>query len=259
MAQKNENFPNALEGFFLFLALLLAEFVVASVLFDMNGQLGMDPLDLNVLVLVIANGIIFTVVMEHKQLSYRELFHASPTSKRATLLVTAPAIALTIPALFLSLGSVTGWLAQVFPPSDWELAYFASLGSGSIAAVLLVCILAPVLEEMLFRGIVLRSFLQQYPKWTAIVGSATLFGFAHLNLYQFVCALMLGIFLGWLYERTQSLLPCIWLHGLFNASWVVLDWPRGRWRCCWPWPARGGSSRHWWGDARHDRLVAAAS
>jgi membrane protease YdiL (CAAX protease family) len=39
-----------------------------------------------------------------------------------------------------------------------------------------------VLEEMLFRGIVLRSFLLLYPRGAAIAGSAILFGFAHLNI-----------------------------------------------------------------------------
>ena len=89
--------------------------------------------------------------------------------------------------------------------------------SKSFTSVVTVCILAPVLEEMLFRGIILRSFLRQYRRSYAIVGSAALFGLAHLNIYQFAAGLVLGIVSGWLYERARSLWPCILLHAAYNS------------------------------------------
>jgi hypothetical protein len=60
--------------------------------------------------------------------------------------------------------------------------------------------------------------LRLYPRWTALGASALVFGFAHLNLYQFVVASALGLCCGWLYERSQSLLPGVALHGLYNAA-----------------------------------------
>ena len=50
-----------------------------------------------------------------------------------------------------------------------------------------------VLEEMLFRGVTLRGFLRRYSRTFAIRWSAALFGIAHLNLYQFMTALAIGI------------------------------------------------------------------
>jgi membrane protease YdiL (CAAX protease family) len=222
MPEKNETFPNGLEAFLLFVVLFIAEYLAGAALYDMRGVLGIDPSDVSGLVALLGNAIVFTFVMEYKQLSYKSLFHSSSASKTATLLVLGPAITLTVPAILLMLGTLTEGMLKIFPLSRWEEAAFARMGSGSFAAIVMVCVLAPVLEEMFFRGIILRSFLRQYPKWTAILGSATLFGFAHMNLYQFVGALITGVFLGWLYERTRSLLPCIWLHAVYNSACLVV-------------------------------------
>jgi membrane protease YdiL (CAAX protease family) len=99
-----------------------------------------------------------------------------------------------------------------------------------LATALAVCVVAPVVEEMLFRGVVLRSFLQQYDRRQAIWGSALLFAVAHLNIYQFVVALGMGLVLGWLYERSRSLIPCIALHAAYNTGTGVLAQAMGEGR-----------------------------
>ncbi len=78
-------------------------------------------------------------------------------------------------------------------------------------------LLAPVLEEILFRGIMLDGLLKRYSPAKAIIWSAVLFGIVHLNPAQSVGAFALGLPLGWLYYRTGSLLPCIALHFVNNA------------------------------------------
>jgi membrane protease YdiL (CAAX protease family) len=161
--------------------------------------------------------------MHYKGLNYRDLFHSSPSSMTATIVVLVPAIVLTIPILILTLSMLVGIVASVFPMSRGEEAMFAEMASGNFGMVVAVCLLAPVLEEMLFRGIILRSFLRQYSRGTAILGSAALFGFAHMNLYQYIAAVCMGMFLGWLYERSKSLLPCIALHAAYNSAWFVLQ------------------------------------
>ena len=171
---------------------------------------------------LLGRAVVFTVLMHFKNLRYRDLFHSSPSSPAATLFVLTPAIVLTIPALILVMSAVSEVMVRIFPLSSWEIAMFSEMSSGSLAALVGACILAPMLEEMLFRGIILRSFLLQYAKWSAIVGSAALFGFAHMNLYQFVVAFVLGIVSGWLYERSASLLPCIALHATYNTALMVL-------------------------------------
>jgi len=222
MTNDRDTFPTAVEAIVLIGALYTAEYVVAAALYDMRGFLGMEYGDLWSLIMVLGNGCVFTVLMHYKGLSYRDLFHSSSSSVGATVLVLVPAIALTVPALLLIMEFIQQFLVWMFPLSSSEQATFTQMASGSFSSLVAVCILAPVLEEMLFRGIILRSFLRQYARWEAIVGSAALFGFAHLNLYQYVGGVIIGVFLGWLYERTRSLLPCIALHATYNSGCMLV-------------------------------------
>lgn len=77
--------------------------------------------------------------------------------------------------------------------------------------------MAPIAEEMLFRG-VLYPFLKQrgFPR-LALWGTATLFGCIHFNLGALIPLICLGLVWTWLYERTRNLLAPITAHVLFNA------------------------------------------
>ena len=88
-----------------------------------------------------------------------------------------------------------------------------------------VGILAPLAEEVVFRGAILRTLLGIMSKknhWVAIIISAALFGLAHFNAAQFINALLMGLLLGWMYYRTGSLVPGILLHWINNTMAYVL-------------------------------------
>src|SRR5262249_19819378 len=78
-------------------------------------------------------------------------------------------------------------------------------------------VMAPLAEEMIFRGI-LYSFIKQlgHPK-LALYGSALLFAAAHTNLLIFIPLTFLGVALALLYERTNKLLTSVVAHAFFNA------------------------------------------
>ncbi|MCD8031036.1 MAG: CPBP family intramembrane metalloprotease [Bacteroides sp.] len=90
--------------------------------------------------------------------------------------------------------------------------------------VLGVALLGPVLEELLFRGAVTRILLQRYSPAKAILFSALIFGIFHINPAQIVGATLIGLFLAWIYYRTESLVPCILIHVLNNGLAVGADW-----------------------------------
>ncbi len=212
----------------LVVALYMAEYLMTAALYDANGWLGISDIERAALAVVLGYGCVLTVVMHVKGLSYSSLFHSSVSSNAATLLLL-PAIALTIPVQMLANSAMFDALQWLSPLSAAEQAIFSLFASGSLAILVMTCVLAPVLEEMLFRGIILRSFLKQFGRWPAIFGSAFLFGVAHMNMYQFMCALLIGwalpiagLALGWLYERTRSLIPCIALHAMFNITGTLL-------------------------------------
>ena len=90
----------------------------------------------------------------------------------------------------------------------------------------LAVVVAPLTEEVLFRGLILRGLLGRWAPWAAILASAMLFALMHFNPAQAPVALALGIALGWVYVRTRSLGLCIIGHALNNASvYVPLEPP----------------------------------
>ena len=88
------------------------------------------------------------------------------------------------------------------------------------------CILGPVCEELLFRGLLAGRLARYGQKPAALVG-ALLFGLYHANLSQFFYAFALGLLLAYVYFYTGSLKAPILLHMLFNfyGSAVVLLLP----------------------------------
>ena len=86
-------------------------------------------------------------------------------------------------------------------------------------------LLAPVCEELVFRGAVLRVLLRWTPRhWLAIAISALLFALIHANPIQMPHAFLIGLLLGWLYYRTDSIVPGIVYHWVNNSiAYVVYN------------------------------------
>lgn len=88
------------------------------------------------------------------------------------------------------------------------------------AGYIVIGILGPLAEEVVFRGAVLRKLLGMMPErwhWGAIAISAACFGLVHLNLAQGFHAFLIGLLLGWMYYRTGSILPGILFHWVNNS------------------------------------------
>lgn len=119
------------------------------------------------------------------------------------------------------------WLTSVlrFLP-NWLEGTFDQLQS-SWAGILCVALLGPVVEELFFRGAILKALLRKYRPWVAIVVSGLVFGLIHVNPAQVAFACLAGILLGWLYWRTRSLIPCMVVHVLNNgfSVWLTLSYP----------------------------------
>ena len=111
----------------------------------------------------------------------------------------------------------------VLPPPQRIVRLLADLSFSSQhvwASVFLLVIVAPVTEELMFRGLILRAFLRRFSVVGAALLSAMLFGAVHLNPWQFVSAAGLGMLFAWWYTRTQSLIPSLLGHALANATVV---------------------------------------
>ncbi len=92
-----------------------------------------------------------------------------------------------------------------------------------IVIMLLPIVLAPLAEEIFFRGLI-QSTLRQYTgrPWVAILISSALFGVVHSAVWTTIPSLIVfAIILGYNYERTGRLLPSIVAHAIFNAIGVL--------------------------------------
>lgn len=81
---------------------------------------------------------------------------------------------------------------------------------------------APIIEEALFRGIIVGGLLAHRSKYQAAIWSAILFGIYHLNPAQFPVAFILGLVFAWWIIQTRSLLPCLLGHALNNFLVITL-------------------------------------
>lgn len=84
-------------------------------------------------------------------------------------------------------------------------------------------IMAPVVEEVIFRGLSYNYLKRIMPVWAAVVLQSVIFSFAHMDSYQVIYVLMLAPVLALLYEWTGSLYAPILAHMAFNAMSTVIS------------------------------------
>lgn len=113
-------------------------------------------------------------------------------------------------------------------PSQWLQEHMPNLPNyaedmfaGLIATpwgYVVVGLAAPLVEEMVMRGAVLRALLKwSNDQWLCIAISATLFALLHMNPAQIPHAFLVGWLLGWLYYRTGSIIPGVIVHWVNNS------------------------------------------
>ena len=115
----------------------------------------------------------------------------------------------------------------VHPRQQDIIGEFPRTNAGIVLFVILAVILAPLFEEIFFRGFLLRGFSSSWGWVTGACVSAAIFGIAHLQFDVFVPLFALGLALAWVYKRSGSLWTSIAFHALFNGL-SVLAWALAR-------------------------------
>lgn len=120
-------------------------------------------------------------------------------------------------------------LIQVISPAvnldeAQEVFEFGRTNWAVIGTFISAVIIAPILEEIIFRGIIFVGLDSIWPRWVSAVLTAVLFGWLHAQLNVGVYTFLLGLLLTWLYVKSRSLIPGIILHMLNNAVafWLLL-------------------------------------
>ena len=109
-------------------------------------------------------------------------------------------------------------------PNDLEvLEEFEKMMGGALGAIS-AGILAPIAEEIGFRGVLMGGLLRMRCKpWLAILLSAIVFSFFHGTYLQLLGTMVFGIITGWLFWRTRSLIPSMIIHIVNNSTAVILE------------------------------------
>ncbi|WFA08247.1 CPBP family intramembrane glutamic endopeptidase [Tissierella sp. Yu-01] len=137
-----------------------------------------------------------------------------------------PALIITVIGLNIVISEVVNYITLLIPMSDFFEEIFSEILGGELnltGTFIRVVIVAPIVEEILMRGIILEGLTSKYSNAKAIIVSSLLFGIIHLNIYQFVAASIIGILLGWIYINTNSLWLCIFTHGVYNSLGYIAE------------------------------------
>jgi uncharacterized protein len=147
---------------------------------------------------------------QRKNNSGAEGYKITLDSSKILVLIGVGVIALQV--------GIVGPMANLIPMPEFMKQIVLELMSRTgFFSFLAVVIAAPILEELIFRGIILDGLLKRYSPLHAILLSSILFGIVHLNPWQFVTGLLIGCFAGWVYYRTKNLLYCIFIHFANNC------------------------------------------
>jgi membrane protease YdiL (CAAX protease family) len=205
------------------LLLLLYFFVFTAVpllfLTSLSRVLGFKVNDLLVEAVITLIG--FILLLFWIQRRYRINYRGLLAVKHLKIGYVPPMLLMTAGAVIV-LSEINNWVLTFLPlKGDWAKSFqnlAVSDGAGFWKFILVAVIVAPLVEETIFRGLILRGFIKRYPAHRAIAISALLFGIAHLNPWQFWTGIIWGGISGWWFYETRSLVPCIIGHALLNSA-----------------------------------------
>ena len=153
--------------------------------------------------------------------------HFSPYSFALIILVT---VVMTFASMFvfdlpnywnMQLTNRSSLLSQFY---DMMMEVMKQMTGGPFwSSFLVVAIFAPIFEEWLCRGMVLRGLLTKMKPVWAIVISALFFAVIHANPWQALNAFLIGLLMGYVYYKTGSLILTMIIHFVNNGTAVVLS------------------------------------
>ena len=161
--------------------------------------------------LLISDFLVIVILLLMKYCSIKELFKKVP----ADVLLMSIVFAMT------GMYAVELVSSQFEIPNNLEEQFQAM--AGTLTGFLGIGIVGPIMEEIIMRRVILKEMAKATKSmWWGIIISSALFAIIHVNPIQIVFAMPAGIFLGWIYCKTGSLLVPICIHIINNSISFVL-------------------------------------
>lgn len=142
-------------------------------------------------------------------------------------------LVLLVPGSQFTTSIIAAILSMIFP--TWLEDYMNLIESAGLAGevpllmMIYSVILAPISEELIFRGVTLSIAKKAFPFWFANIIQAFFFGLFHMNPLQSCYTFILGLLLGYICEKGGSIYHVIFFHFLFNlwgttaSEWLLVD------------------------------------
>lgn len=218
--EKPEYQPSILQAILLLLLYLFVFTMVPMLFFaSLSKVLGFKADDLLVEAIIMLIGFILLMfwIRRRYRINYQELFGVKQLKVEyflPMLLIAAGVVIVLseINNLVFTYFPLKGNLAKNFQ----DISVFG--GPGLWKYIVVMVIVVPLVEEVIFRGLILRGFIRRYPVHRAIASSALLFGIAYFNPWQFWTGIIWGSISGWWFYKTRSLVPCIIGNALLNTA-----------------------------------------
>ena len=117
---------------------------------------------------------------------------------------------------------------NTLPVSPWEQSLMSNDLVSILFYVAVVSLVAPIWEEMIFRGFLLPSITRYFRVDVAVLLSSLIFALAHFSMERLIPLTFLGMLMCVVYIRSRNILAPIILHSLWNAfAFVELIWKPG--------------------------------
>ncbi len=205
--------PTLSQSWMLLLLVCLAQIpggIIAGALTTVTGSAGLAWGNLLAYILAFVL-MAFIVIQFGKGQANKE--EAPPAGVQPTFFLYFLLLILT-PLLSVVIEPLSMWI----PMPEWVKTILErAFGEKSIALFLTAVVAAPFCEEWLCRGVILKGLLKHTTPAKAIIHSSIIFAVMHLNPWQAIPAFCIGLVFGWVYYRTRSLWPCIFMHAVNNS------------------------------------------
>jgi len=204
--EKKESYPSVSQSFGIVGIIILSMLVFSPVMIIIDHLIGKEIAFLVYYIFSMgAPFLIINSVRKKKTQSGSNTFDLSLDNFKVVLLITVTIIAIQI-------GFISPIVNSMPVPEFMQQMFMELASQNGVLSFITLVIAAPILEELIFRGIILDGLLKRYSPVKSIIISSVLFGIVHLNPWQFISAVIIGFFIGWVYYKTRKLSLAILIH-----------------------------------------------
>jgi len=104
-----------------------------------------------------------------------------------------------------------------------HIPLFGNTTFGYLSLVVSAFVLAPLVEEIVFRGFILQGLLKKFTPLISILISSLLFAFLHFEFSSIIPLFIIGNILGWIYYKRNNLWDCLLFHAMNNGLALIVE------------------------------------